>query len=61
MQIAEVFSFPLFQCSPVVVTVETCSMVLTIHFLIYEYFIFIQLYFQYSSLSGPPPDPVQSS
>ena len=61
MQIAEVFSFPLFQCSPVVVTVETCSMVLTIHFLIYEHFILFSFVFQYSSLSGPPPDPVQSS
>ena len=61
MQIAEVFSFLLFQCSPVVVTIETCSMVLTIHFLIYEYFYFYSALFQYSSLSGPPPDPAQSS
>ena len=39
MQIAKVFCFPLVQYSLVVVIVETCSMVLTIHFLIYEHFI----------------------
>ena len=61
MQIAGVFSFSFISmCSTDVVTVETLVWCLTIQLFMSIVF-HIQFYFQYSSLSGPPPDPVQSS
>ena len=60
MQIAGVSSFSSFQYCTDVVTVETLVWCLTIQ-PFYEHFYLFSFIFQYSSLSGPPPDPVQSS
>ena len=54
------FSFSSFQYCIDVVTVETLVWCLTIQ-LFMSILFHIQFYFQYSSLSGPPPDSVQSS